>query len=183
MFCCFLRDAPAESNDVSTTPNQTADADTCSLAWAETATTPKQRKLRPGSTQKNQTNLEAETAWVHVCFGRPRVPNDLGLDADTCSLECWAESAPTPKQRKLRPGDKKPHFCPTATFTLAAGRLFLESTASRFARTHSIFCQRVALVSGVEWRIPAQGCVCACAPITQPFDLFIGILPLSGLRL
>ena len=132
---------------------------------------------------KNQTNLEAETAWVHVCFGRPRVPNDLGLDADTCSLECWAESAPTPQQRKLRPGDKKTHFCPTATFTLAGGRLFLESTASRFARTHSIFCQRVALVSGVEWRIPAQGCVFACAPITQPFDLFIGILPLSGLRL
>ena len=58
----FLRDAPAESNAVSTIPNQTADADTCSLAWAETATTPKQRKL---AARKKQTSLEAETAWVH----------------------------------------------------------------------------------------------------------------------
>ena len=58
---------------------------------------------------KNQSNLEAETAWVHVCLGQPRAPNDLGLDADTCNLECWAETAPTPKQRKLRPGDKKPN--------------------------------------------------------------------------
>ena len=58
----FLRDAPAESNAVSTIPNQTADADTCSLAWAETATTPKQRKL---AARKKQISLEAETVWVH----------------------------------------------------------------------------------------------------------------------
>ena len=85
MFCCFLRDAPAESNDVSTTPNQTADADTCSLAWAETATTPKQRKLRPGSTQKPN---------------QPRSRNGLG----SCLL--WAASRPKrlrPRRRHLQP--------------------------------------------------------------------------------
>ena len=85
VFCCFLRDAPAESNDVSTTPNQTADADTCSLAWAETATTPKQRKLRPGSTQKPN---------------QPRSRNGLG----SCLL--WAASRPKrlrPRRRHLQP--------------------------------------------------------------------------------
>ena len=49
----FSRDAPKESNDVSTIPKQAADADNCSLecqaTWAETAATPKPRKLRPGS--------------------------------------------------------------------------------------------------------------------------------------
>ena len=70
----FLRDAPAESNAVSTIPNQTADADTCSLAWAETATTPKQRKL---AARKKQISLEAETAWVHASHPqrlRPKQP-------------------------------------------------------------------------------------------------------------
>ena len=105
----FLRDAPAESNDVSTTPNQTADADTCNLAASPGPKQPRRRNSANcvQAAHKNQTSLEAETAWVHVCFGRPRVPNDLGLDADTCSLECWAETATTPKQRKLRPCDKK----------------------------------------------------------------------------
>ena len=75
---------------------------------------PKQPRRRNNAncvqaTHKNQTSLEAETAWVHVCLGQPRAPNDLSLDADTCNLECWAETAPTPKQRKLRPGDKKPN--------------------------------------------------------------------------
>ena len=65
----FLRDAPAESNDVSTIPNQTADADTCSLAWAETATTPKHRKLRPGSTNKNKPASKPKRLGFIVCLG------------------------------------------------------------------------------------------------------------------
>ena len=94
--------------------NQTTDADTCSLeCWAETATTPKQRKLRPGSKkQKNKPASKPNLGLVVVSAVREaaRVPSDLGrnrLDADTCSLECWAETATTPKQRKLRPCDKK----------------------------------------------------------------------------
>ena len=66
MFCCFLRDAPAESNAVSTIPNQTADADTCSLAWAETATTPKQRKL---AAQKNKLASKPKRIGFIVCLG------------------------------------------------------------------------------------------------------------------
>ena len=66
MFCCFLRDAPAESNAVSTIPNQTADADTCSLAWAETATTPKQRNL---AAQKNKLASKPKRIGFIVCLG------------------------------------------------------------------------------------------------------------------
>ena len=62
----FLRDAPAESNAVSTIPNQTADADTCSLAWAETATTPKQRKL---AAQKNKLASKPKRIGFIVCLG------------------------------------------------------------------------------------------------------------------
>ena len=90
--------------------NQATDAHTCSLErWAETATTPKQRKLRPGSKKtKEQTSIGLVV--VSAVREAARVPSDLGrnsLDADTCSLECWAETATTPKQRKLRPCDKE----------------------------------------------------------------------------
>ena len=85
----FSRDAPKESNDVSTIPKQAADADNCSLecqaTWAETAATPKPRKLRPGN-KKGRTSLEAETALSLFGLKQPRIPSDLGrisLDADT----------------------------------------------------------------------------------------------------
>ena len=94
----FSRDAPKESNDVSTIPKQAADADNCSLecqaTWAETAATPKPRKLRPGN-KKGRTSLEAETALSLFGLKQPRIPSDLGrnsLDADTAPkqlLHVW----------------------------------------------------------------------------------------------
>ena len=62
--------------------------------------------------QKNKPASKPNLGLVVVSAVREaaRVPSDLGrnsLDADTCSLECWAETATTPKQRKLRPCDKK----------------------------------------------------------------------------
>ena len=67
-----------------------------------------------------------------LCLKQPRTPNDLNLDADTCSLECWAETAPAPKQRKLRPGDKKPNQ-PRSRNGLGSttARLFTHASSSR----------------------------------------------------
>ena len=87
--------------------NQATDAHTCSLErWAETATTPKQRKLRPGSKKKTKEQTSIGLVVVSAVREAARVPSDLGrnrLDADTCSLECWAEAAQiAPMRQKER---------------------------------------------------------------------------------
>ena len=123
MFCCFLRDAPAESNAVSTIPNQTADADTCSLAWAETATTPKQRKL---AAQKNKLASKPKRIGFIVCLGhvfvsvgpevasrpkrlrprrrhlQPRMLGRISPDAETAQI--------APRRQKKRIFVRQPHL-------------------------------------------------------------------------
>ena len=147
MFSCFLRDARAECNDVSTTPNQTADADTCSLAWAETATTPKQRKLRPSNTKEtNQPRSRNGLGSLFalgmslslLCLNQPRAPSDSSLDADTCSLECWAETAPTPKQRL----QSCPNLCTYCPWRRPLQRMhaFIDYVLQSFTRSIILVC-------------------------------------------
>ena len=92
----FSRDAPKESNDVSTIPKHAADADNCSLecqaTWAETAATPKQRKLRPGN--KKRPN-------------QPRSRNGF--------VSVWPEAASHPK--RLRPKQPRRRHSPETAWS------------------------------------------------------------------